>query len=146
MNLNQKNTKFNLAKKYGAFSLFELILVLGILGIIAAIALPKFANYPQAVCMKKLQAQMLGFKLALKSETRAAQIGAIADFNKAFLQLDLAPSSCYFSRTNSKNTITIIAHNADKIATFSLDSNGILKCDEAKSSQTKDKISYCKEF
>ena len=109
-----------------------------LLGILATFALPKIKDYRTSACNKKLQAEVLGFKLALNHQlTKELPI----DFESLYKTLDLTPSQCYFAK--QKNGF--IGINGDKKVYFSIKKD-LLQCDYTKSTRLGNNESYCDIF
>ncbi|EES88837.1 prepilin-type N-terminal cleavage/methylation domain-containing protein [Helicobacter canadensis] len=125
-----------------AFTLLEVLLVLLLLGILLSFGIPKFFNYQQSACDKKLQIQVLNFKIALRNHIKAQNNSAQnLDLSKLYKNLDMQPSRCYFKIQNNG----FIGINSDKSVSFVL-KNGILECENTKSSTLHNGESYCDIF
>lgn len=121
-----------------AFTLLELVLVLSLLGVLLSIGIPQLSRYTQNACIKKLQLQVLNFKLTLKSQK---QQKLAINWDTLYQNLDLNPSQCYFEK--QKNGF--IANDHGRKTYFVL-KNLILECQYAKSAHLHNGESLCDVF
>src|SRR5256712_8988475 len=90
------------------FTLIELLIVVVIIGILAAIAIPKFAN-------TKEKAYLASMKSDLRNLVTAEE-AYFADSIKYSASLGAAPGGVIFTQSTG-NTLPAVAHTADECAT-----------------------------
>ena len=120
------------------FTLFEVLLTLMLIGILASFALPKVQNYQRSACVKKLQSEILAFKLAFNHQKNNE---IPINLESLYKVLDFVPSQCYFQK--QKNGF--IAINKDKKVYFVIKDN-LLQCQANKSTRLANGESFCDSF
>lgn len=109
-----------------------------LIGILASFALPKVQNYQRSACVKKLQSEILAFKLAFNHQKNSE---IPINLESLYKVLDFVPSQCYFQK--QKNGF--IAINKDKKVYFVI-KDDLLQCQANKSARLTNGESFCDSF
>jgi type IV pilus assembly protein PilA len=138
MNFKQMQTK----KAEGGFTLIELMIVVAIIGILAAVAIPAYQNYVAkskfAAALSEVAAGKTGFEVKLNEGvdvTAPEQVGLAA--------ADAPTANCTFGATEETLTCTVVGGPSkvqDKVITLTRDTNGAWTCGATVAAEDQDAV------